>query len=334
VGRIIDGRDVMQPPRPDLSIVIVTPDTYATIRSTIVCLRRQTVRDRIELVIVAPSAAALKPSESELADFLRCEIVEVGTVRSIGSANAAGIRRASASVVALCEDHVIPAPDWAEHLIAAHREPWAAVGVAIRNGNPDSRISWADLLIGYSTWLEPVNAGVADFLPGHNSSYKRGTLLEYADQLETLMEAETVLHWDLRRKGHQLYLEPKARIAHVNFSRLPIWTRVQFHAGRVFAAARARDQRWSVGRRALFVCGSPLIPLVRLRRIARHASRAESLRRSFVRALPALLFGLVIDGAGQMVGYMAGAGGSAEALSRFEFHRYHYNRRHPPTADS
>ena len=45
-----------------------------------------------------------------------------------------------------------------------------------------------------------------DYLPGHNSSYKRDVLLGYGDRLESMMESETVLHWDLRAKGHRLYL--------------------------------------------------------------------------------------------------------------------------------
>ena len=77
-----------------------------------------------------------------------------------------------------------------------------------------------------------------------------------------------------------------------------------------------------------------MIPPVRLRRIARHASRSRCLRRSFVRVLPVLLCGLIFDGAGQMLGYMAGAGDSEHVLTRFEFHRYEHNRRRPPTGDS
>jgi hypothetical protein len=43
---------------PELSVILAT-DTYATIRPVIARVRRQTIRDRIELVLVAPSADAV-----------------------------------------------------------------------------------------------------------------------------------------------------------------------------------------------------------------------------------------------------------------------------------
>ena len=87
-------------------------------------------------------------------------------------------------------------------------------------------------------------------LPGHNSSYKRERLLEYGDRLAGFLDAETTLFWDLDARGLGLYLEPAARVAHVNFSRLGVWLEVQYHAGRIFAAHRAWHGRWSGARRA------------------------------------------------------------------------------------
>jgi hypothetical protein len=157
--------------------------------------------------------------------------------------NAAGVRHASAPVVALAEDHSYPDPDWAAALIGAHRHAWAAVGPAVRNANPKSVTSWADFLIAYGPWSEPATAGEVEHLPGHNSSYKRAILLDYGPELEAMLGAESVLHWDLRARGSRLYLEPKAKIAHLNFGLLSSLARAQFHGGRLLAAVRAQRQR-------------------------------------------------------------------------------------------
>jgi len=85
----------------DLSVVIATPDRYDTIRKTISCLRKQTVQHQLEVVIVAPSAEDLRLEEAELTGFFGFHVVEVGAFRSIASANAAGIRKATAPIVAL-----------------------------------------------------------------------------------------------------------------------------------------------------------------------------------------------------------------------------------------
>ena len=53
---------------PQMSVVIVTPDSYETIRKTVEHLRAQTVKDRLEIVIVAPSAEPATPSQAGAAE--------------------------------------------------------------------------------------------------------------------------------------------------------------------------------------------------------------------------------------------------------------------------
>jgi GT2 family glycosyltransferase len=301
-----------------LSVILATPGDFGGIRKTLAHLSAQTARDAIELVLVATSRAALAADPAVLALFRRHTIVELGEFRSLGAANAAGVRAASAPVVALAEDHCFPDPQWAEHLIRAHEGPWAAVGPGVRNANPASLVSWADLFIGYGPWLEPVDATDRDFLPGHNTSYKRALLLEFGDRLDDLMNVETVLHWELRARGHRLRLEPGARVAHTNFSLWSSWLPVSWLNGRAFAAERRKGM--SQAKRLLYVLGAPLIPFVRAARTARSA-RTPELRRWFVLSLPALLVGLGADALGQMVGYAAGAGESRGRLAHFECYR-------------
>jgi hypothetical protein len=305
---------------PDISVILVTPDRYETIRMTVRKLRAQTVRDRLELVIVARSLEALELDEEELEGFHGFRVVELGRVRSVAAGNAAGVRAASAPVVAFAEDHSFPDPDWAAALIEAHRGPWAAVGPVVVNANPGSAVSWADFMLGYGPWLEPSPGGVVDYLPGHNSSYKRALLLELGSELEERLNAECVLHWDLRRRGHRLYLEPAARTFHVNFSRLRSWLSAAFLQGRTFAAERVRSEGWGPARRLAYAAAAPLIPLIRLRRSVRDLRRLER-RPLLARILPATALGLLVSALGEAFGYTAGPGDAPERISSFEFHR-------------
>lgn len=307
---------------PALSVILATPDCYETIRTTVKCLRAQNVSEQLEVIIVAPSATTLNLVQDDLKVFHSYRVVEAGQIRSVGSANALGVRHASAPIVALTEDHSFPQPGWAQALITTHRQPWSAVGPVVRNANPRSKVSRADMLIGYGPWLDPSPGGFVEFLPGHNSSYKREVLLEYGAGLEKMMEEETVLHWDLRAKGHKLYLEPAAKLAHTNFESPAQFVAVHFYGGRAFATNRARDGNWACPRRLLFACGSPLIPLVRLWRIVRSVSRPGRPWTSALLVLPQLLLGLTVDGAGQMLGYLFGSNREITAkLMKLEFHR-------------
>jgi hypothetical protein len=307
---------------PEMSVVVVTPDRYETVRKTVRHLKAQNVKDRLEIVLVAPSVAELGLDVSEMKNFLQFRVVEAGPINSTARARAIGIRHAAAPIVALVEDHCFPAPGWAEAIINAHKAGWAAVGPVMANANPDGIISWANLLIEYSQWLEPARGGTVDHLPGHNGSYNRDVLLKYGDQLEAMLEAESVLQWDLRAKGHRLYLDPKARTFHQNFSTPLASIPLRFHGGRLFASARARH--WPLWQRVLYTAASPVIPLVRFSRIVRELHRPGRPNHLLPRVLPALIAGLIIDGAGEMVGYAFGPGNAMVRLSDMEFHRYRY----------
>ncbi len=310
---------------PAMSVILAAPDRYEAVRKTMRYLRAQTARDRLEIVIVAPTARDLDIDAAEREAFLQFRVVEVGVIKSPAQAYAAGTRGASAPVVALAEEHSYPEPGWAEALIEAHRQPWAAVGPVIVNANPRTALSWAHVLLGFASWLEPTAAGVVGHLPGHNASYKRGLLLEYGPQLEAMLAVEILLHWDLRARGYELYLEPGAKTSHVQVTHLPSWIAVQFLSARLFASTRALNGRWSAFRRLLFTCGAPIIPstspLWRLRGIVQEVRRPGRPHDLLPRALPALLFGLALAGAGQVVGYAFGAGDAIERMADFEFHR-------------
>jgi hypothetical protein len=305
-----------------MSVVVVTPDCYQTVRKTIRHLRAQNVSGCLEIVLVAPSAAELGLDESEMRDFYQFRVVEVGPINSTARARAIGVRHASAQIIALAEDHAFPAPGWAEAMINAHKESWAAVGPVMANANPRSIVSWANLLIEYAPWLEPATGGPVDHLPGHNGTYKRAILLQYGDQLEAMLDAESILHWDLRAKGHRLYLEPKARTFHQNFSALFPSLSLRFNGGRLFAASRARH--WPLWQRLLYTGTGLLIPLVRFWRIIGELCRPGLPGYLLRRVLPTLIVGLLSDGAGEMVGYAFGPGNAMARLSDMEFHRYRY----------
>jgi hypothetical protein len=314
----LEANSLTSPPL--LSVIVVTPDNYGTVRQSIRHLNAQKERERIEVILVAPSRIAVE--ENDLTDFYRVRIIEVGHMLSTARARAAGVRAASAEIVAFVEDHAFPAPGWAGALIRAHEKNWAAVGPVMANANPRTLISWINLAIEYSYWLEPMAPAEAEHLPGHNCSYKRPALLGYGDQLEEMMDAESVLHWDLRAKGLRLAVEPGARTFHQNFSKLLPSIVLRFHGGRLFASSRARH--WPIWRSILFTGASPLIPSIRLARIVRELRREGRPRHLLPKIIPGLLLLLAFDGIGEMVGYAFGAGASMEILSEMEFHRHRY----------
>jgi hypothetical protein len=315
---------MQEPATPDISVVLVTPDRYETVRKTIRHLRAQTVKDRLELLLVAPSAKDLALDESATRDFVWFRVIAVGPMKRPTQAKAVAVRQARAPIVAFAEEHCYPDPDWAAALIAAHQQDCAAVGPIMRNANPNTMLSWAGLFLHYGCCLAPTKGRAAENLPWHNSSYKRQLLLDYGDELASLLVVEGALLEDLRARGHRLYLEPAAKTSHVNISRLASWVKHAFLGGRLFGATRAQRQRWSLWRRLVYIGGSPLIPLVRLWRTLR-LIRQQPLQRELIpRMLPAVISGLLPHAVGEAIGYAFGLGRTEEYYARYEMTRIHH----------
>jgi hypothetical protein len=303
----------------EISLVLVTPAGFEPVRRTISHLRRQTARDRIELVIVAQSALSRDELGHELDGFAAVRLLDLGPFPSMGAAFAAGVRAASAPIVGCAEEHSFPEPGWAAALIQAHSGSWAAVSGVIENANPGTFTSWAALASDFGPAMAPLDAGEASELPGHHTSYKRSVLLGYGSDLEQMLEVEWVLQEDLRASGARLFREPAAVSRHLNPSRVASHLHAQMNGGRLFAGNRSRLRNWNVLRRLVWVAGSPLHPLVRLSRSLPHLRRADA--RGGARLFILLALGLLANSVGQMIGYALGPGQAGEQRLAIDLHR-------------
>lgn len=231
---------------PELTAVVVTPARFDQLRRTVRHLREQTAAARVELVIVAPSTAAVGDCRREELDgFASVQVVPAGPIPNVDKASAVGVRAATAPAVALIEDHAFCQPGWAAAIIEAHRRADEVIGSVILNGNRDRMLSWVNLLIAYGTWTDTTHAGAIDCLPGHNITYKRDVLLSYGDELPERLGRDGGLLDDLSGQGARFFLEPGARIAHVNPSILSATVDLRFNAGRLYGHMRCTGEGWS-----------------------------------------------------------------------------------------
>lgn len=316
------------PMSPALSVVVVAPSGMATLGRTFGCLGAQTVHAQIEALVVAPSASAIDPAALGADHFASLRVVEVGPISKRGDAAAAGVRAASAPVVALLEDHSYPEPRWAEALLAAHAGPWAGVGPAVENANAGAPLSRVNFWLTYAAMSGPQEAGPRTLLPWHNTAYKRDVLAGYGDRLGRLLEWEANLQADLLANGHGLYLEPAARTHHANVSSLRSTLGLQFQRGRIFGGQRAAHEGWPRWRRAAYAVAMPLFPAMQLRHIAADLRRSGVTTRDLVALAPGLGAALAAMAAGEATGYLAGVADATDRLESYELHRAaHLSRR-------
>ena len=300
---------------PQLSVVLTTRCDTQSLRLVLRCLRAQTVAPSLECIVVAHPDAGLHLSESELAGLHEGKILNVAAATSEGGGKAAGVAAARAAFIAFTEDHCYPHSTWAEALLRAHHAgDYAAVGPVVGNANWQSNVGWGGFLLFYAPFLAAPPDAQVEHLPGNQSCYRREVLLGYGERLAELLECESLLHWDLRRRGFRLRQEPAARVYHLNYARISPLLEEAHWASRAFAAQRASG--WGVGKKAVYALGCPLLPAIRLRRILADVRRAALASSLVWRALPALGLALCASAAGEMLGYARGEAGARERIFR------------------
>ena len=302
------------------SIVIVTGDSPERMTRSLSCLRRQSIADQLELIIItAPEYVEdiRKLRLSEYADF----VVEAGDLTSSARGRAQAVRMARGKYIIFGEDHAFPGQDtWAERIVAAlERDDISAAAAGVQNANPATSASWATQFMGYTFWSGAFKDGPATVLPSHNSSYPRDLLLQYGEELELMLESEGVMQADLRSKGHKFWVDGSVHVEHMNFSRLgpSIW--LHYLTGRLFAGYRSLKWGWPM--RILYAIGAPAIVVKRLFEIGEQCFR-NKLGSEFLRALPLLLVFLVVNAVGEAVGYLFGVGNIEPAVATLEYERW------------
>lgn len=302
--------------------MIVVADRFAQLAPLASLLRRQTARERVELVVAAPSAAAFGLDESEVEGLAGTSIVETGSL-DLTQARRAALAAARGPFVFLGETHIFPEPGWAQALIGAHERGWDVVAPTIGNANPDGALSSAGLLLHYGPWTAPARAREVRAVSIYLTSYRRSLLLGHPD---VLLEPGGGLSATLRGEGCRFYLAAEAAMAHANVSLPGAWIVERLAAGRVYAGGRALA--WPRRRRALYTVAAPLIPAVHLTRLLRATGLRRFLRLP-VLTLPAMAIGAILMAIGEAAGYALGPGSALGRMRELELNRFDYVRTRP-----
>jgi len=218
---------------------------------------------------------------------------------------ARGLSQAKGEIIALIEDTVLPAGDWCEQVIRAHRELrhgviGGSIKVAATGGN-----SWAVHLMDFGRYQPPLQEGPTRYLSDVNVSYKLETRLSVRQSWKDQYNEITV-HRALAEAGETLWLRPQIAVSQdrgkLSMKQL---TRERFYWGRLFGAIRAQELS-GLGR-ATYVLASPAIPWVLLARMAWKAlfmQRGNG--RRFLGSLGRLVVLVWCWGVGESVGYVTG----------------------------
>ena len=305
---------------PELAALLVVGDSREHGQRALDSLYAQTIADRMEIVVVdlkTNNAPALEvPFGAVPTDYLT-----LGPKTTWAEGRGIAARRATAPVLAFIEGHCIAEPGWAEALIRAHEQPWAAVGYAFTNPYPEYYLSRATLASKYGSWLHPTASRAVRVLPCGNVAYKRDALLALGDEMENLLTPDFVVHERFNQQGMGMYVESGAIVAHNSQVKLSDLLTSSFLFCRVLASKRAESQRWGRLKRLGYGLATPIVsPGVALWRLFSSHSDAPSDWSALLMYLPVVLSKGVAAALGESVGYLVGAGSSEIQFVKWELH--------------
>jgi hypothetical protein len=220
---------------------------------------------------------------------------------------ARGLALARGSIVALIEDHGIPAPDWSASIHASLLEAslgprFAAVGGAIENG-VDRPLNWAVYFCDFIRYQNPVQAGDSAFASDANIAYRRAALESIRAVWQDAFHEPSV-NEALRSRGEMVALAPDMVLyQHRQGLRFGSALRERFVWGRSYAALRGR---LAPQRRALWALFSPALPALLLARMTAMAWKKRRTLTPFLKALPLTSMLLVSWALGELAGYVTG----------------------------
>ncbi|MBI4718934.1 MAG: hypothetical protein HY763_14100 [Planctomycetes bacterium] len=214
---------------------------------------------------------------------------------------AIGLNGAQGRIVALLEDHGTPAPGWCRSMVEAHQDTVAGVGGAVENG-VDRLLNWAVYFCDFGRYQNPVPTGPSDFMSDSNCSYKREALEQAKEHWKDAFH-ETLVNWELRRKGHVLRLDPGMTVYQTRRGlRLGAALYERYVWGRSFAGTRVKEV--SSARRAILAGLSFVLPLVLTWRILSRGLKKGRHTGKLLAALPLIFLLETVWSWGEFVGYV------------------------------
>jgi hypothetical protein len=290
---------------PALSVVIPSVNGPDDLLGCLAALEQQRSDVALEVIVIDRLGEALRRAVRQ--QYPQTRILETPLATTIPDMRAIAFKAATAPAVAVIEDHVIVPPGWAADLLAAQRSFGGVVGGPIENAATERLVDWAAFLCEYSHCIPPLPAGPAEWLPGNNVVYPR-ELLEQHQAVLGGGRWENHLHDALRRDGVPLTCRPELTVGHKKHYTVSEYVTQRYLYARSYAGARVAGA--SPAKRLAYGAAAFALPALLFSRTVSRVLKKGRHRAELVRSLPLLAVFVVSWAAGEVVGYVAGAGDS------------------------
>ncbi len=284
----------------ELSIVIAAAGARQTLGECLAAIQHQADAHALEVLVVVQSAAEAQIAREAMP---ACVVLDAPPHAMAPHLWALGIGRATGRIIALTAGACVPDAHWLDEIVRSHTEYHSGIGGALELADGASLLDRAAFLVRWARHMPPIAESSVE-LPGENASYKRAALADDARWIAVNGFWAQDVGEHLRGQMRSLRSNPACVVRVKKPYTLGGIVRQQFRTGQLLGAARTR--RSSMPKRLLYWLATPLIPLLRLRRIWREVARKRRHGRDFALALPLILLILACEAAGEFAGMVRG----------------------------
>jgi hypothetical protein len=253
--------------------------------------------------------------------FIRAEGLDTASSRDDGisvhhnALRTIGLKAARGRYVALTEDHATVGPQWCRILVGLLEEhpELGAIGSAVECGS-NRLLNRAVYACDFGRYQNPVPEGPAAFVSDANVVYRRAVLDEIRGVWDGSYDEYTV-HRIMVEQGHPIWLTPRAA-AWQNRGEMTLARAMKerYLWGRLFAQIRVEGI--TLGRRWIYACLSPSLPVVLTLRLLRRALCHPQSLGEFLAVVPHVALLNSAWACGEFAGYATGRSAQAPSAAR------------------
>jgi len=195
-----------------LSIIIPTHNSELTIKQCIESLTSQSFpREKFEIIVVDDGSTDQTTSIAKKAGADSIIITEPcfqGKARNIG------VENAKANLIGFIDSDCEAKDGWVETIVK-ELETLQAITGSIENGNPQSKIAWAEYFVEFGAFNEFRKRSIIRTMPGCNIACSKEVFMKAGGFSEERLSEDILLGQSLRHDGVNQIFVPELKIKHL-----------------------------------------------------------------------------------------------------------------------
>ncbi len=288
---------------PYLSVIIAAHNRKWELLSCLSALKKQCYINKpvqYEVIVVGYFDDEVVKSIRE--KYPEVKLLKTSSPSSVPALRSIGIKASKGDIIALLEDHCIPASDWVQSILSNHQRGHLVVGGAVENGLVGRTIDWAVYFFEYSVFVNPISEEITTSLPGNNVSYNRSTIQYFEDMLEQNLW-ESFWHERLIKNGIVLYASSNMVVYHNRSFRIMRFWHLSFIHGCNHAVAGLHQSNFQ---KILWIILAVFLPFILTFRIGRRILNKQRYLKEFIKASPIILWFYIGWTVGELIGTISG----------------------------